>query len=85
MGDLLTQASILGTFEKLTNAEVLCGITGRAAKALNLNDRGRLETGAIADLVVFPSRNYQEITYHQGQMKPTMVFKNGKQVVSSSS
>src|SRR5690606_39182404 len=34
MGDLLTQASILATFEKLSMAEVLSGITFRAAKAL---------------------------------------------------
>jgi len=42
MGDLLTQAAILGTFEKLTTAEVLAGLTFRAAAALGLNDRGRL-------------------------------------------
>ncbi len=80
MGDLLTQASILGTFEKLSNAEVLSGITFRAAKALNLHDRGCLKTGNVADFVVFPTNNYQEITYHQGQLRPSMIFKNGKHV-----
>ncbi|MEM1259241.1 MAG: imidazolonepropionase [Bacteroidota bacterium] len=80
MGDLLTQASILGTFEKLSNAEVLSGVTIRAAKALNFNDRGCLEAGKVADFVVFPTNNYQEITYHQGQLKPSMVFKNGKHI-----
>ncbi|MEP3628304.1 MAG: imidazolonepropionase [Flavobacteriaceae bacterium] len=80
MGDLLTQASILGTFEKLSNAEVLAGITFRASAALNLPDRGTLEANNIADFVVFPTDNYQEITYHQGQLKPNMVWKNGKQV-----
>ena len=80
MGDLLTQASILGTFEKLSNAEVLAGITFRAARALNLNDRGKLEVGMLADFTVFPTDNYQEITYHQGQLKPSMVFKGGKQM-----
>ncbi|WP_422350033.1 imidazolonepropionase [Flagellimonas sp.] len=80
MGDLLTQASILGTFEKLSNAEVLAGITFRAAAALNLSDRGTLESGNLADFVVFPTDNYQEITYHQGQLKPVAVWKNGKQV-----
>ncbi|SDQ22993.1 imidazolonepropionase [Flagellimonas zhangzhouensis] len=77
MGDLLTQASILGTFEKLSNTEVLSGITFRAAAALRLEDRGKLEAGALADFVVFPTDNYQEITYHQGQLKPSMVWKNG--------
>lgn len=77
MGDLLTQASILGTFEKLSNIEVLSGITYRAAAALRLADRGKLEVDAVADFVVFPTDNYQEITYHQGQLKPSSVWKNG--------
>ncbi|BDW92756.1 imidazolonepropionase [Muricauda ruestringensis] len=77
MGDLLTQASILGTFEKLSNIEVLSGITFRAAAALRLTDRGKLEAGAVADFVVFPTDNYQEITYHQGQLKPSEVWKKG--------
>ncbi|MEX0312806.1 MAG: imidazolonepropionase [Allomuricauda sp.] len=80
MGDLLTQASVLGTFEKLSNAEVLSGITFRASAALKLTDRGVLQTGAHADFVTFPTHNYQEITYHQGQLKPNAVWKNGKQV-----
>ncbi|HDZ06796.1 hypothetical protein LCGC14_0243280 [marine sediment metagenome] len=77
MGDLLTQASILGTFEKLTNAEVLAGITFRAAAALKLKDRGKLEKGLLADLAVFHSDNYQDILYNQGNLKPCMVWKNG--------
>lgn len=81
MGDLLTQASILGTFEKLSNTEVLAGITFRAAAALRLSDRGKLEAGAQADFVVFPTGNYQEITYHQGQLKPSEVWKKGKPVL----
>ena len=80
MGDLLTQASILGTFEKLTNAEVLSGITFRAAAALNLSDRGRLEEGLLADFAVFHSDNYQDILYNQGNLKPCMVWKNGNLV-----
>lgn len=77
MGDLLAQASILGTFEKLSNTEVLAGITIRAAHALQLDDRGRLESGKVADFITFPTSNYQEITYHQGQLKPNAVWKKG--------
>lgn len=80
MGDLLTQASILGTFEKLSNTEVLAGITSRAAAALRLRDRGKLEAGAQADFIIFQTDNYQEITYHQGQLKPSAVWKRGNQV-----
>ena len=80
MGDLLTQASILGTFQKLSNAEVLAGITFRAAAALKLEDRGKLEAGLLADLAVFHSDNYQDILYNQGNLKPCMVWKNGELV-----
>lgn len=78
MGDLLTQASILGAFEKLTNAEVFAGITFRAAAALKLADRGKLEEGLLADFAVFHSDNYQDILYSQGNLKPCMVWKRGK-------
>ncbi len=77
MGSLLTQASVLGTFEKLSNAEVLAGITYRAAAALELDDRGTLEKGKVADFISFSTDNYQEITYHQGQLRPNGVWKNG--------
>lgn len=80
MGDLLTQAAILGTFEKLSNAEVLAGITYRAAAALELKDRGTLEEGKIADFITFPAADYKEITYHQGQLKPNAVWKNGTKI-----
>lgn len=80
MGDLLTQASILGTFEKLSNTEVLAGITFRAAAALRMADRGKLASGTWADFVVFPTNNYQEITYHQGQLKPSQVWKKGEPI-----
>ena len=77
MGDLLTQASILATFEKLSMAEVLSGITFRAAKALNFLDRGTLEIGKKADLVAFPTNDFRDIIYLQGQLKPNSVWKNG--------
>ena len=78
MGDLLTQASILGTFQKLSNTEVLSGITFRAAAALNLKDRGKIESGLLADFIAFPTANYKEILYQQGQLKPELVWKRGK-------
>lgn len=77
MGDLLTQAAILGTFEKLSNAEVLAGVTFRAAAALKLEDRGRLEEGLLADFSLFHTGNYQEILYNQGNLKPCIVWKKG--------
>ncbi len=78
MGDLLTQACILGTFEKLSNAEILAGITCRAAAALNLDDRGRLVSGMMADFNLFETEHINEIFYHQGKLVPSQVWKRGK-------
>lgn len=80
MGHLITQASILATFEKLTTAEVFAGITFRAAAALGLEDRGRLKADLLADFCLFPTSNYQEILYQQGTMKPVQVWKKGKRL-----
>lgn len=78
MGNLLVQAAIMGASEKLSNAETFAGITTRAAKALNLHDRGILSPGKIADIVAFPCRDYREILYHQGALKPDLVIKKGE-------
>ncbi|WP_299253795.1 imidazolonepropionase [uncultured Aquimarina sp.] len=77
MGDLLTQACILGTFQKLSNAEVLTGITSRAAAALKLEDRGRLAPRMLADFCLFSTNNFNEILYHQGKLTPSQVWKRG--------
>ena len=77
MGDLLTQASILATFQKLSNAEVLAGITSRAAKALNNDDIGVLSNTKNADLILFEVGDYQEILYRQGGLSPKLIIKNG--------
>lgn len=80
MGNLLVQASILATYEKLSTAEVLAGITFRAAKALNLTDRGILQKGMKADFAVFETDDFQNILYQQGSLKPTEVFINGRNI-----
>lgn len=80
MGDLLVQASILGIYEKLSSAEIFAGITFRAAKALGLNGRGRIAEGMNADFVSFSFDDYREILYNQGKVKPSAVWKNGKEV-----
>lgn len=80
MGDLLMQACVLGSYEKLSNAEVLAGITLRSAAALSLSDRGILDTGKAADFTLFETNHYNEVFYHQGKLKPSMIFKSGKMV-----
>lgn len=76
-GDLLSQAAILGAYEKLSSAEVLAGMTVRAAAALNVQDRGQLIIGLHADLACFPTHDFREILYHQGMMKPSQVYLGG--------
>lgn len=78
MGNLITQASILATFEKLTTAEVLAGITFRSAFALGLEDRGRLTEGQKADFVTFKTSNFQNVLYNQGSLKADKVYIDGK-------
>ncbi|PRY15509.1 imidazolonepropionase [Pontibacter ummariensis] len=83
MGDLLLQAALLGAAEKLTLAETLAAITVRAARALNLLDRGRIVQGQLADFIAFPTSDYREVLYLQGKMKPAVIWKKGKITVKS--
>ena len=77
MGDLLTQAALLGAAQKLSIPETLAAMTVRAAHVLGLHDRGVLKSEKIADIAIFPVANYQEIFYYQGALKPTDVIKAG--------
>jgi imidazolonepropionase len=78
MGRLLTQASLIGVFEKLTMAETLAALTFRAAPALNLSDRGILKKGMLADFIAFPCSDWREIIYNQGSLEPSGVWKRGR-------
>lgn len=80
-GNLLSQASILATFQKLSNAEVLAGITYRAAHALRKENIGKLTEGFAANFAVFETENYQEITYQQGRLLPSTVYVKGEKVI----
>ena len=82
MGNLLTEAAILGAFEKLTIAETLAAITARAALALSLKNRGVLKTGYQADFTIFETSDYRDIFYYQGSLKPFATYIKGTQVFS---
>lgn len=73
MGDLLMQAAVMSAAEKLSTAEVLAGLTFRAAKALNIP----LPAG---DLQAYPCKDYRDILYYQGSMKPSTVWKGGERI-----
>lgn len=78
MGDLLMQACILGTYEKLTLAEILASLTIRAASNLKQNDRGSISSQQLADMISFSTTDYRDIFYHQGKLKPHTIIKKGK-------
>lgn len=80
MGNLVTQASILATFQKLSTADVLAGITSRAAFALGLEDRGQIKVGMKADFVTFKTNNFQNILYQQGSLSAEDVYIDGNKI-----
>ncbi|MGF7230934.1 imidazolonepropionase [Arachidicoccus sp.] len=80
MGNLLLEASVLGAYEKLSIPETLAGITFRAAKALRLDNRGILKENFLADLQAYPTRDFRDIFYLQGSLRPSMVWKNGERI-----
>ncbi len=70
MGDLLTQAALIGAGEKLSICETLAGITCRAARALR-KDAGIIKAGSKAGINIFRADDFRHIFYRQGQLKPT--------------
>lgn len=83
MGNLIIQASILASNQKLSTAEVFSGLTFRAAEALKLKNRGILEPGNRADFQCYDISDYREILYQQGLLKPSGLWKNGVNVYES--
>jgi imidazolonepropionase len=79
-GNLLLQAAILGTYEKLSMAELWAGITFRAAAALELDDRGILAGGSRADFIAFEGE-WRDPLWFQGSLPPAMIWKGGNRVV----
>lgn len=76
-GDLVTQASIMAVFEKLTVAETLAAITFRAASALKIPDKGILKPKWAADFVVYQTSDHRDIIYRQGALKPSATVIGG--------
>jgi imidazolonepropionase len=74
MGQLLTQAAVMGAAQKLNTAETFAGLTYRAAHALRLHDRATIAVGQLAHLQAYPTNNYRDILYYQGAMMPAAVW-----------
>lgn len=78
MGQLMTQATILASAQKLTNTELFASLTFRSAKALDLTDRGTLIPGSRANFNVYKTDSIHAIPYFQGALLPKQVWANGQ-------
>jgi imidazolonepropionase len=78
MAIVLTLASIeLG----LTPAEALVAATVNAAHAVGRgHERGSLEAGKVADVVLYDADSWRSIPYHYGVSLVSAVFVRGRQV-----
>ncbi|MFJ8238078.1 imidazolonepropionase [Ureibacillus sp. NPDC094379] len=65
--------------------EAICAATIGGAKALNLQDRGSIEIGKIADLQVWDVPNYKHIAYELGVNVVDSVIKRGEIVIREGS
>ena len=61
----------------LTPLEALRGVTAHAARALGLDDRGRLQPGLRADLVLWDAQTPAELSYWLGGDLAAAVFAGG--------
>ena len=61
----------------MTPLEVLMASTVNAAYSLSLRDRGILQPGYLADLVIWDVPNYRWLSYELGKNKVLMVVKRG--------
>jgi imidazolonepropionase len=61
--------------------EVLCALTLNGAAALGLaHDRGSLEPGKLADILILDAPSYRHLAYHTGMNIVATVIKRGKVV-----
>ena len=76
--NLLLMASMACVRWRMTVAEALTGVTANAARALGLDDRGRLAPGALADLALFDVLDHRDLVYWFGDDPCCGVIKNGQ-------
>lgn len=66
---------------KLTPAEAVVAATHNAAASLGLaHERGRIEPGLVADVVVLDSADYRDLVYHAGSPLISAVYQSGLRV-----
>ena len=64
----------------LTPQEALAGVTRHAAQALGLADRGTIEPGKAADLVVWDAAHPDELAAQFGAARPLRIYREGQEL-----
>ncbi|MGA8940197.1 MAG: imidazolonepropionase [Acidobacteriaceae bacterium] len=80
---LLSSAAALGLAVRmngLSTQEAVVAGTVNAACALGLSDRGRLETGCVADFLVLEGRDWRDLMYVMGANPVREVWIGGRRV-----
>jgi imidazolonepropionase len=75
---LLLMLNMACTLFRLTPEEALAGVTRNAARALGLADRGVLDAGMVADLVLWDVSHPAELSYWIGAKPAHHVVKSGE-------
>jgi len=78
IASLLTAMHMAATLFGMTSDEVLLGVTSHAARALGLDDRGRLAVGLRADFCLWDLPEPAMLTYQLGGLAPSAVYVEGK-------
>lgn len=78
VASLLLNLNMACTLFRLTPEEALTGVTRHAAAALGLTDeRGALETGKRADIVLWDAEHPAELAVQYGMARPVLTLKDG--------
>lgn len=78
IASLLLNLNMACTLFRLTAEEALLGVTRHAAAALGLAaERGTIEPGKRADLVVWDAGHPAELAAQYGMVQPTLILKDG--------
>ena len=78
IASLLLNLNMACTLFRLTAEEALAGVTRHAAAALGLAaERGTIEPGKRADLVVWDAGHPAELAAQYGMVRPTRILKDG--------
>ena len=74
--------TIAAIYLKMTPEEILNAVTYNSACAIGMQEKvGSLQTGKLADFVLWDAENYKQLPYFFAQNPVTSVFKRGQKVV----